>query len=637
MREATREIGSLTEALRPLAVSLGEAGVAPDAQAFAAFAGSLIVKGWGSVAEAFLLPALGSGVWSRLESLGRAVGCFWDPPPEGDALSWSWCAWAWQERLRRAMVEVHGPVARRCGAVFTSRGFAEASVELAVTQFVEGHGRLPRRCCDPCCGTGSLLLALCGSLLRRGQEVEALGETLWGMELDAHAAGVASLLLWRACSGAQGWRPTLRCGDTLSEAPQVMGPVEVLVANPPFTRACRRERLALASRFCTLHGAYDAYVPFMEWGVEALDRGGVGLFITPNKYLSSDYGKKLRRYLNEVAPPRALLDFSAAKPFAEQVDVLVTLVEKGGGDAGCVVAEAGPEVDGGGGWGALLALGQGQAKADGHWSARCLRRPFPWHGEERWGRVGTVFESRLREQLAGRGRPLGELVPLCTGTMGYAYGAVLAEVVEGEAGEAGARVTTPSHLLPYGTQWGSRVVRLGGRRYVRPLVREIGKVAQGALAVGSPKLLVRGIGRRAAAWVDVAGAALPLVAVHGCVVSEPQQGFALAALLNSAPVVWWLAQAGEMARVARGSRRFALSVLREVPVPVDLSTLVQCLGRCGALLHAHPADGEALAAVDAGVADLFGVDAEALRWLQVQVAGDGRRIGRSRVDGRGCA
>lgn len=74
-----------------------------------------------------------------------------------------------------------------------------------------------------------------------------------------------------------------------------------VVANPPYVNVARMDetlRRRLRERYASAAGRFDLYMAFIEESVKRLRRdGGVGVFVTPDGYLTLDAGRALRRWL----------------------------------------------------------------------------------------------------------------------------------------------------------------------------------------------------------------------------------------------------------------------------------------------------------------------------------------------------
>jgi hypothetical protein len=172
------------------------------------------------------------------------------------------------------------------------------------------------------------------------------------VDLNAEAIQICQLSLWikTAARGKQltSLDHTIREGNSVISDPAVhpkafdwqavfpevfaQGGFDVVVGNPPYIR---QELLSpfkpwLEAHYEVFHGMADLYVYFYELDVRLLKPGGLLCYIVTNKWMKAGYGEPLRRFFNEKAWVRSVVDFGHAKQIFEKVDVFpsIILVEK---------------------------------------------------------------------------------------------------------------------------------------------------------------------------------------------------------------------------------------------------------------------------------------------------------------------
>lgn len=87
---------------------------------------------------------------------------------------------------------------------------------------------------------------------------------------------------------------------------------DIIVANPPYVRMelIKELKPLLKQRYSEVYaGRADLYVYFYARTLHLLRAGGMGVFISSNKWLRARYGKKLRQTLKEQTTVRAIVDF----------------------------------------------------------------------------------------------------------------------------------------------------------------------------------------------------------------------------------------------------------------------------------------------------------------------------------------
>ena len=110
---------------------------------------------------------------------------------------------------------------------------------------------------------------------------------------------------------------------------------DIVIGNPPYISAIDLKKSLgntnykyLKSLFQTSKGTVDMYVYFFEIGLNLLCDGGTLSFITPNKYLSANYGKTLRAYLMTNAKITTVLDVSRDSVFDADTYPVVSIIRK---------------------------------------------------------------------------------------------------------------------------------------------------------------------------------------------------------------------------------------------------------------------------------------------------------------------
>ncbi|WKZ20406.1 MAG: TaqI-like C-terminal specificity domain-containing protein [Candidatus Jettenia sp. CY-1] len=95
---------------------------------------------------------------------------------------------------------------------------------------------------------------------------------------------------------------------------------DCVIGNPPYVR---QEELGvlktnyLKPNYKVFHGAADLYTYFFERGIELLKTDGKFGMITSNKFMRSNYGGPLRKYLQDKTQLVKIVDFGELSVFAE--------------------------------------------------------------------------------------------------------------------------------------------------------------------------------------------------------------------------------------------------------------------------------------------------------------------------------
>ncbi|MHB8418545.1 MAG: TaqI-like C-terminal specificity domain-containing protein [Myxococcales bacterium] len=189
---------------------------------------------------------------------------------------------------------------RSRGAFYTpealARRLAEAALRplLGAAAAAREPGR-PLRVVDPACGDGAFL--------RAAREL-APGATLLGVD-SAPAA----------CAEARARGLPVEQKDALLDP--LPGGFDVLLANPPYLSVKRAPFSpdylhALAERYRTARGQFDACALFVERALSLLRPGGRYALLLPRPVLGNREHEPVRRLLFEQAPPERLLDLGEA-------------------------------------------------------------------------------------------------------------------------------------------------------------------------------------------------------------------------------------------------------------------------------------------------------------------------------------
>lgn len=98
--------------------------------------------------------------------------------------------------------------------------------------------------------------------------------------------------------------------------------VDIVVGNPPYIRYENIPPDTLnycKSTFSLFHYRSDLYIPFFEKTLSLLKPGGKHGFICSNRWLKSEYGKKLRRHISTFYYLQLLVDLEQTNAFQEDV------------------------------------------------------------------------------------------------------------------------------------------------------------------------------------------------------------------------------------------------------------------------------------------------------------------------------
>jgi methylase of polypeptide subunit release factors len=201
--------------------------------------------------------------------------------------------------------------------------------------------------CDPACGAGAFLLGmlheldrLSGALsapLAARRRLEIVRNNLHGLDLEPRAVEIARRRLWLAVAAADGATPDgndlgdhVRTGDGLTADTGVEG-FDIVLTNPPYVRMelLKSLRPVLRREFPEVHAVRaDLYVYFYARAQRLLREGGIGCFLSSNKWLRAGYGEGLRRHLLDAQAVRLVVDFGELPVFRAATFPAVVLWQK---------------------------------------------------------------------------------------------------------------------------------------------------------------------------------------------------------------------------------------------------------------------------------------------------------------------
>jgi type I restriction-modification system DNA methylase subunit len=207
------------------------------------------------------------------------------------------------------------------------------------------------RILDPACGSGSFLIKAFDVLnefyeksedyqqtqldLKTGipftKKVQILQNNIFGVDLDKQAVEIAQLNLLLKIAEKGHRLPLLeqniKCGNSLiddenlagngafdwkQQFQEIMkdGGFNAVIGNPPYVR---HEELGefkpyFESNYDSYKGTADLLVYFFEKGISLLQNRGYFGFIASNKFMRSDYGKNLRKYVLKHCSIEKIID-----------------------------------------------------------------------------------------------------------------------------------------------------------------------------------------------------------------------------------------------------------------------------------------------------------------------------------------
>ncbi len=512
---------------------------------------------------------------------------------------------------------------RTRGAWYTPEPVVRGLVDLATAD-----GWCPSAIIDPTCGGGGFLLAALDRSVELGLEpIEALARVS-GLDIDelAVAASRWSVALWAAANGIE-VRPeqvAVGLGDALepvatgSAVPDAWpGARPVLViGNPPFATPLRANRLPepaerLRAANGDLLGPYgDLAAIHLLAALSSVPEGSVVALILPQSVLAGRDTAGLRHHCDQHAPLQALW-VCRESVFDAGVRACAVVLRVGGPVPDRLRLADGPTVE------PVERSDQQPPSDEGRWAgyaARALGAP--------------ALPPRLAESVAhgSTSKSLGDLVTATAGFRDEYYGLVDAcREWSGSNGSEPNRLATVGTVDPLHHGWGQIDCRLGGTRWVRPVVDlevlapEVCRWVEQRLV---PKVVLATQSRLLEPVIDRTGRLVPSTPLIA-VTPRPETGDAdglglerIAAVLLAPPVVAWAWQRWFGSALSVDALKLAARQVAELPLPDDRSRWDEA-ARMVASLGDEPSWDEA-ATVAAEVAEVmnqaYGADPQVLEW-----------------------
>mgnify|MGYP001809869794 CR=1 FL=1 len=222
------------------------------------------------------------------------------------------------------------------------------------------HWLLQLTICDPACGSGAFLNQALDFLISEHQYIDELqakllGESMilsdveksilenniFGVDLNDESVEIAKLSLWLRTAQPNrklnDLNSNIKCGNSLIDNFEVAGDkafnwqkefvhvfdkggFDVIIGNPPYVRMQNIEqnsRNYFNDNYKTAYKNYDLYVLFTEKIKYLININGIGAFIMPKKFITTEYGDKIKELLYEENLLEQFIDFSDYQIFED--------------------------------------------------------------------------------------------------------------------------------------------------------------------------------------------------------------------------------------------------------------------------------------------------------------------------------
>lgn len=217
--------------------------------------------------------------------------------------------------------------------------------------------------CDPACGSGAFLNQALEYLIAEHRYVDELQAQLvgasivfpdvanhilerniFGTDINEESVEIAKLSLWLR-TAQRGRKLTslnnnIKIGNSLVSDPDVAGEkafcwehefpevfarggFDVIIGNPPYLRVqglrgnFEKETVYYERSYASATGRFDIYVLFLEKAFQLINPSGMVSFILPHKFMVSDFGEGIRRFLLKNSAVSSLVHFGSEMVFEE--------------------------------------------------------------------------------------------------------------------------------------------------------------------------------------------------------------------------------------------------------------------------------------------------------------------------------
>ena len=217
--------------------------------------------------------------------------------------------------------------------------------------------------CDPACGSGAFLNQALDFLIAEHRYIDELQaklfgdalvlsdvegsileNNLFGVDINEESIEIAKLSLWLRTAQPNrklnDLNSNIKCGNSLiddvavagdkafnwqQQFPQVFekGGFDVIVGNPPYLRVqglrdnFEKETHYYEEKFEAATGRFDIYVLFLEKSFKLIKEKGIVSFILPHKFLNSDFGNGIRKFLAAKNAVRSIVHFGSEMVFSD--------------------------------------------------------------------------------------------------------------------------------------------------------------------------------------------------------------------------------------------------------------------------------------------------------------------------------
>ena len=489
------------------------------------------------------------------------------------------------------------------GIYYTPTYIVDYIVKNTVGEYIKTHKEKDIenvKILDPACGSGSFLLKAYDTLENYWKEKRKLDETkledsgsyskkveivtknIFGVDLDEKAVEIAQLNLLLKITEKRKRLPTLqrniKNGNSLIDDPKIAGDkafrwddefadimkeggFDIVIGNPPYERTIylEKEKEYYSEKYMSSYGAYDILILFIERSLNLLRDNGYLGFIVSNKFLVSDYGKKLRELLLKSYKIIKIVDLADAKRVFPDalVSTAIIIIQKMKPITNYKVK--------------IFIADKKTVKFDEEKFASISLNKFVNPDSTfniRYNKNKDTIYNNLNKM-----RKFGEVFKIRTGIMGFEYWEMEPFLHDGIKSKSDIKIATNSYIEKYRFLWGKKV-NLYKRTFTSPYIdiktAPINKHTK-KLFLAKNKILVRGVAKELTAVLDEEGIGF-LVAVHSIITKNSKyETHLILAFLNSKLFNFIHKDRFYLGRIPEGSLKYPVSFLKALPIPEKIN------------------------------------------------------------------
>ena len=458
---------------------------------------------------------------------------------------------------------------------------------------------------DSGCGSGAFLNEVFDYLYREGQAINRtlellhggqinlfrwdthiLANNIFGVDINKESIEITKLSLWLKTANPNEklsyLDDNIKAGNSLIKDESVAGDLafdwkrafpkimqaggfDIVVGNPPYvdseamTKAWPREREYITRNFQQARGNWDLYIAFLELGCDLLSSNGYLSFITPDKWISKDFGSEMRK---RVAPGLVSILPAGRGVFESAlVDSIVTTVSNRPVPQLQILSVAEGEIT------VAATIDKAQLDSDEGFD-QLLSPQYPL-----LRKLETLGRRRLSD--------IANTENACATSDTYTLGEILTDAGSIHAYDPSQhyKVANTGTLDRFGFRWGVRPMRYLKHDYAFPIVakndfrEKLGATYQRRAA--SPKIMIKGLTLLDAA-LDQDGSFIPGKSTLVICTHDAKKLKLLAGLLNSKLASFYVKQKYASASY-NGGVSFTPDMLNSIPIPdtVDDDAIVR--------------------------------------------------------------